>query len=142
MREPGVGAYGIAVVATTLIARVAGFASLGPDIALLAALWCASRTAIACAPARLPYVREEGLATALVSSPSTGWVALGFPVAGALAWVGVGVSGLAAVGALVIVSAGVLALARARIGGYTGDVLGAAIVTAETVGLLVAGARW
>jgi cobalamin synthase len=32
--------------------------------------------------------------------------------------------------------------ARHRIGGYTGDVLGAAGMVAETIGLLVAAARW
>ena len=38
--------------------------------------------------------------------------------------------------------AAVVALAVRRVGGYTGDVLGAAGVVAETVGLLVAAARW
>jgi cobalamin synthase len=32
--------------------------------------------------------------------------------------------------------------ARCRIGGYTGDVLGAAGMVGETIGLLVAAARW
>jgi cobalamin synthase len=36
----------------------------------------------------------------------------------------------------------VVALAYRRLGGYTGDVLGAAGLVAETVGLLVAAARW
>ena len=36
----------------------------------------------------------------------------------------------------------VLALARARLGGYTGDVLGAAAVIGETAGLLAAAGRW
>jgi cobalamin synthase len=36
----------------------------------------------------------------------------------------------------------VVALAVRRLGGYTGDVLGAAGVVAETVGLVVAAARW
>ena len=44
--------------------------------------------------------------------------------------------------AVVLVGAGVLLFARARVGGFTGDVLGAAILLGETVGLLVAGARW
>ena len=39
-------------------------------------------------------------------------------------------------------SSAVVALARRRLGGFTGDVLGAAGVVAETVGLLVAAARW
>jgi cobalamin synthase len=38
--------------------------------------------------------------------------------------------------------AGVVALARRRLGGFTGDVLGAAGLVAETVALLVAAARW
>ena len=33
-------------------------------------------------------------------------------------------------------------LARARLGGFTGDVLGASIVVSETVGLVVLGASW
>jgi len=35
-----------------------------------------------------------------------------------------------------------VAIAEARIGGYTGDVLGAVCVLAETVGLVVAAAKW
>ena len=36
----------------------------------------------------------------------------------------------------------VLVVARRRIGGFTGDVLGAAGIVGETVGLLVAAAKW
>src|SRR5439155_284881 len=43
-----------------------------------------------------------------------------------------------AVAAAVLATAGVAALARRRIGGFTGDTLGAGGVVAETVGLLVA----
>ncbi|HEY8217199.1 MAG TPA: adenosylcobinamide-GDP ribazoletransferase, partial [Acidimicrobiia bacterium] len=71
MREPGVGAYGVAIVTVVLVARVAGFTALAPDVALVAALWCASRTVIALAPSSLPYARDEGLATALVATPAT-----------------------------------------------------------------------
>jgi adenosylcobinamide-GDP ribazoletransferase len=49
--------------------------------------------------------------------------------------VAVAAAGLAGFGA-------VLTLAWRRLGGYTGDVLGAAGIVAETVGLLVAAARW
>jgi adenosylcobinamide-GDP ribazoletransferase len=142
MRDPGVGAFGVAVVVVVLVARVAGFASISPSVALIAALWCASRTLVAIVPAWLPYARDDGLASAIVATPATPWVALGLVAAGALAWWGSGVEGLAAVVAAVLGSVAVLALARVRIGGYTGDVLGAAIVLGETVGLLVAGARW
>ena len=49
---------------------------------------------------------------------------------------------LVAVGAVAAAGAMVVALARRRLGGFTGDVLGAAGVVGETVGLLVAAARW
>jgi cobalamin synthase len=39
-------------------------------------------------------------------------------------------------------AAAVVVLAWRRVGGFTGDVLGAAGVVGETTGLLVAAARW
>ena len=54
----------------------------------------------------------------------------------------VGWVGAAAVGATVLAAALVVGLAWRRVGGFTGDVLGAAIVVGETVGLVVAAARW
>jgi adenosylcobinamide-GDP ribazoletransferase len=50
--------------------------------------------------------------------------------------------GAAAGGASALVVVAVVVLARRRIGGYTGDVLGACGVLAETAGLIVAAARW
>jgi adenosylcobinamide-GDP ribazoletransferase len=50
--------------------------------------------------------------------------------------------GAAAGGAAALVVVAVVALARRRIGGYTGDVLGACGVLAESAGLMVAAARW
>jgi cobalamin synthase len=37
---------------------------------------------------------------------------------------------------------GVVALARRRLGGFTGDVLGASGMVGETTGLIAAAARW
>ena len=51
--------------------------------------------------------------------------------------------GAAASGAATLVAVvAVVVLARRRIGGYTGDVLGACGVLAESAGLIVAAARW
>jgi len=55
---------------------------------------------------------------------------------------GPGMAGIAAVAGVVAGAAGVIAIARRRIGGFTGDVLGASGVVGETTGLLVAAARW
>jgi adenosylcobinamide-GDP ribazoletransferase len=50
--------------------------------------------------------------------------------------------GAAVAAAAVAAAVSVTWFARRRIGGYTGDVLGALGVLAETTGLLVAAARW
>ena len=59
----------------------------------------------------------------------------------ALAAVAAGARGLVVVGAEVVTMLGVVWFARRRIGGYTGDVLGAMGVIGETVGLLALAAR-
>jgi adenosylcobinamide-GDP ribazoletransferase len=52
------------------------------------------------------------------------------------------IGGVTAIAALFVGAAAVVAFARRRIGGFTGDVLGAAGVVAETIGLVVAAAKW
>jgi adenosylcobinamide-GDP ribazoletransferase len=49
---------------------------------------------------------------------------------------------VAGVAALGIAAAAVVALAVRRVGGFTGDVLGAAGLVGETAGLTVAAAGW
>ena len=51
-------------------------------------------------------------------------------------------AGPVAVGSSVVAFGAVVVWARRRIGGFTGDVLGAAGMVGETIGLLVAAARW
>jgi adenosylcobinamide-GDP ribazoletransferase len=142
MRKPDIGAYGVAVVVLFVVARVAGFTARPASIALVAALWCASRTVVAVAPAWLPYARDAGLATPMLATRVAWWPVLALPVAAAVGWLAIGVEGAVGVAAVVAASAIVLLFARRQIGGFTGDVLGAAIVVGETVGLVVAGARW
>ena len=132
MAAPDVGAFGVGVASGILLLRWSALAVLRPDPALLAGLWCGSRTLMATVATTVPYAREEGLATAFLGGPWTWPVAvLGAVVAAALA-------GWAAAG--VVVGLVVVALAKRRVGGFTGDVLGAAGVIGETAGLLVAAA--
>jgi adenosylcobinamide-GDP ribazoletransferase len=151
MAEPGVGAFGLAVGAVVLLVRWSALSALRPGILLIAGLWCLSRTTMAIIARSLPYVRgERGLARAFQTDPSasgTGrrhlvWLGAGLVLA-ALLLAGWRIGpGLASGGAAVIAAATVALLARRRIGGFTGDVLGASGVLAETAGLLVAAARW
>jgi adenosylcobinamide-GDP ribazoletransferase len=145
MATPEVGAFGVLVVTLVVAARVAALGALHPDPLLVAGLWTASRAAMALTLAWLPYAREtggaaadfrEGSAAPALAALATGCVVVAWAFHGG--WgpgVLVGAAGLAGFGAVV-------ALAYRRLGGYTGDVLGAAGLVAETVGLLVAAARW
>lgn len=141
MRAPDVGAFGVSVVAAVLLVRVAGFSELAPSAALVVALWCASRTAMALIPSVIPYARGEGLASAFFARRSF-FAVYGIAVAFVVAAVFEGAHGAAAVGAALVAAGCVAVLAWRRLGGYTGDVLGAAGLVGETVGLVVAGVRW
>ena len=131
MAAPDVGAFGIAAVAVALVLRWSALASTEPDVLLVVAVWCASRSCMAVALVRGPYV-GGGLASAFTGA-STVPAVLGLAAAVALAPVAAGV----AVGAIAVV-----AFARRRLGGVTGDVLGAAGVVGETVALVAATASW
>jgi adenosylcobinamide-GDP ribazoletransferase len=144
MREPTVGAFGVAAVVIVLVSRWAVFAVVRPAPLLVAALWCVSRTAMAGVVNRVTYARAKaGLAGAFEGTrlPALALAAVAVAAA-AVAAVWAVPAGPVAVGASLVAFAAVVALARRRIGGYTGDVLGAAGLIGETVGLLVASARW
>jgi len=141
MRTADVGAFGVAVVAVTLLAWVAALSSQPVSVLLVVALWCAARALVAVVPAVLPAARPGGMAAHLVDG-ATRWTVLAIPAAIAVGAWGAGWAGAAGVTAGVVGGIAVLAVAARRVGGFTGDVLGATIVLTETVGLLVAAARW
>jgi adenosylcobinamide-GDP ribazoletransferase len=146
MADPATGAFGVGTVVATLLLRWAAFAALVPDVALVAGVWAASRTLMAVVVSVVPYARGDGLAAAFTGGAS-GWPPAvvgvgGVVLAALLEGASAGGSGVAAVLATVLVGGAVVALAGRRLGGYTGDVLGAAGVVGETAGLLVAAARW
>jgi adenosylcobinamide-GDP ribazoletransferase len=143
MSEPDVGAFAVAVGGSVLLARFAAVASLRPAPLLAAGLWCASRTLMAAVMRLAPYAREgPGLASAFLGRSGTVALVIGGVTALALAAGWEIVAGPAAVVAGAVAGVGVVVLARRKLGGFTGDVLGAAGVVAETVGLIVAAAKW
>jgi adenosylcobinamide-GDP ribazoletransferase len=145
MAEPAVGAFAVGTVLVVLLLRVTAIAAV-PDawkaVAFMAGLWVASRALMAVAIALLPSARPGGLSAAFVGASP--WPALTagllLTLAGTIA--GRGFVGILAVTAGLAAGAGVLVLARRRLGGYTGDVLGAAGMVVETVALVTAAARW
>jgi adenosylcobinamide-GDP ribazoletransferase len=97
----------------------------------------------------LPYARPAGLVkdflpgsrSALQRAGLLGAVAGGFALAAALVVIERGGRGLAALGAELVAMGAVALLSWRRVGGFTGDVLGAAGVVGETIGLLVLATR-
>lgn len=141
MAAPDVGAFGVVALVIVLLLRWAALASMAARPLVLVALWALSRTVMAVVPAVVTYARGEGLASRFRGASP--WPPL---VAGAVLSLGAaavaGWPALVAVAAAVAAALGVVRLAIRRLGGFTGDVLGAAGLVAETVGLIVASARW
>jgi adenosylcobinamide-GDP ribazoletransferase len=153
MSEPTIGAFGVLAAVMTIVLRVAALSSapqlgLAKSVLMLAALWAVSRSVMAFALSRLPSARRAGgLASQFGGTDATsrpaawpGVVGIAGGLAALIAWNGP--TGGATWAASLAGAGGVLLLARRRIGGYTGDVLGAAGVVGETIGLLVAAGRW
>ena len=140
MSAPDVGGFAVAVTGAVLLARWAGLSSMSSSPLLLAGLWCLSRSAMAIVVGWVPYARPAGLATAFLGRSRVALV--GVVAAAALLVVWRPVAGIVVLVAASSAVVAVVALARRRLGGFTGDVLGAAGVLAETTGLVVAAARW
>lgn len=144
MADPAAGAFGVGAAVAVLLLRWAALAALAPSALLLGALWCTSRLVMAVAARDMPYARPGGgLATAFLASAGSERVAL--PVAGvavgAVLTAAGGLHAAAGVAAVALGSAAVLWLADRRLGGFTGDVLGAAGLVGEAAGLVAAAAR-
>ncbi len=144
LKDSRIGAFGSAALTMALVLRVALIARLGPHAPLaLVFTGAASRLAPVWLMAALPYVTDPGVARsgAIVAAgraqglAAAGWVAL---ITGAIGIQrGFSVLELAGVWAVAVV----VALAcgrvfRARVGGITGDFLGAAQQVGECAMLL------
>ena len=148
MADPRIGAFGAVVLVLVLSLRVTALAVTVARPLVIVGLWCGSRTMMGVVARTLPYAHADGGTASAFTGPEGhsaasryGVAAYGMGAAFALAAVGAGARGLVVVGAEVVAMLGVVWFARRRIGGYTGDVLGAMGVIGETVGLLALVAR-
>ncbi len=132
MRDSHTGAMGVIAIVVVLLGKYAALSSLGALgattlIATLIAMPLAGRCAIVLTMACLPYAREgEGLGR-LFYSPSSRWAALWSLalLAAVLTWVGGWRMLLTVLVALLTTVLFFSLWCRARIGGATGDTLGA-----------------
>lgn len=143
MAEPTVGAYGVTAGAMAIVLRFAVLAAMAPSVLLIMGIWCGSRTVMAAAARALPYARQSGgLASVLLGRDWRPVAAYGSVLAVALGVLAGGLRGGVVVGVGIGAGAGVVLFGRRRLGGFTGDVLGAAGVVGETAALVVAAATW
>lgn len=131
MRLPDIGAYGVATIGAVLLVQLAALDAMHVDATFLIAMYASTRACAAVVLLTRPYARAGGLAEAFRGAAPLTWVSTAIAVA-ALA-----VDEPRALAALPAFVA-VVAFGERRLGGYTGDVIGAAIVLSQTVGLLAA----
>jgi adenosylcobinamide-GDP ribazoletransferase len=147
MADPRVGAFGAVALILVLSLRATALSVTVARPLVIVGLWCGSRTMMAVVARTLPYAHTDGgTASAFVGDSHSdvaryGVAAYGMGLAFGLAALGAGARGVVVVGAEVVAMAAVVWFAFRRIGGYTGDVLGAMGVLGETAGLLALAAR-
>ena len=149
MRDHNVGVYGVAAISIDLLLKTATLAALvgpvfGAGAVLVVAAYTLSRAAPLPLACLLGYARTAGTGHALVNGLTNRRAAVGVGVAIVLAaatggWVGSAgwtVAAMLVTGLLLTLAVGLAA--RRRIGGVTGDVLGAAVELSLLGGLVVA----
>lgn len=141
MRDSRIGSYGALALVLSVVVRVAAIAALGRPWAAAAVIILAAmvgRAAILVVLLIIAPARDDGMGSAM-GTPHAGRIALGLGLAVASAFLSTPPRAAVAAVVLGLGSALVLAkLAASQIGGYTGDVLGAAEVLAECVVLTAA----
>jgi adenosylcobinamide-GDP ribazoletransferase len=133
MRDHSVGAYGASALALDLLIKAAALGALAErgEILPVIAAFAVARAAPLPLAAALPYARPEGTGRALDGLPPLA-AGAGVLIAAAIALVAP-----ATIAAAVVVTGAVWWLARRRLAGVTGDVMGAAVELAAAAALVV-----
>jgi adenosylcobinamide-GDP ribazoletransferase len=144
MRDSRIGSYGVLALVLGVGLRAGALADLTPSdaAAALVAAHAASRAAMPLVMALLEPARSDGLAAGL-GRPSELVLAQAVILGVLLCALVTGpFAGIVALSFAALVLAGLESLARRQIGGYTGDVLGAAQQVTEIAILLALSALW
>jgi adenosylcobinamide-GDP ribazoletransferase len=144
MREPAIGAFGATALLLDLVVKIAALAAIaaGPDAVLaVAAAYALGRTVPLALGWALPYARPDaGSGSTLTGGAGEVSRALGVGLGLGLAVAALGLRGIALAGAAALAALVIGLVARRRLGGVTGDVLGAGTELATTLALVAAAA--
>jgi adenosylcobinamide-GDP ribazoletransferase len=145
MRDSRVGSYGVIALVLSLLARIGALASLWDPFQVLAVLVAAGAASRATMPVVMhlqPSARDHGLA-ASAGRPGRERVALGCALALAIVLAALPLgTALRAVLALAVAAAVTALWLGRRLGGCTGDTLGAVQQMGEIAFLMAVVARW
>ncbi len=139
MKDSQIGSYGVIALGLSLILRWAALSALfaaGGAIWALIGAGALSRAGMILPMATLPHARDGGLArrTGQVEA-DTAWLAVG--VAAVIALLALGFGAIWAAIVVLALAFVLRALARAKLGGQTGDVLGATQQVCEITVLMI-----
>lgn len=140
MKDSRHGTYGVAAMASSILVRTAAVASMpswGTVLAGVVAAHAIARGAAVALMASVPLARHGGLGADYGQATTRARGAIAGAMAGVIGWVAVGWWAIPAIGVAVVSVAAVGALARSKIGGISGDVLGAAEQVAECAVLVL-----
>jgi adenosylcobinamide-GDP ribazoletransferase len=139
MHDSRIGTYGVLALILAMLLRFSAISSLLHAYSIVGALIAASvlsRAAIPYVMTLLPHARSDGLSVQ-TGRPSRKIATIGALIACAIAWVCVGfLPMILALAAVTTCTAGAIAIARAKIGGQTGDILGATQIITELAALI------
>ena len=139
MKDSHIGSYGVIALVLSLLLRWLGLVALvQSDVMLpaLAAVAMLSRAAMVAVMAALPNARDGGLSKT-VGRPSAETAGMASLLAIIAALLCTGLIGLAVILGVAVMALVVGALAKAKIGGQTGDILGATQQVSEIAALAV-----
>ena len=141
MRDHALGTYGAAALVLGVLAKVGGLAALAETSALgpAVAAYALSRAAPLPLAAALPYARP-GSGTGRLLADGLNWVRAAFALAlaTAIAAAANGPAGALGLAALLLTGIAVGHYGRRRLGGVTGDLMGASIELTVILALLAA----
>jgi adenosylcobinamide-GDP ribazoletransferase len=147
-RKSDIGPFGVVTLVLVLVIQVLAFAGIveagEATLGLVIAVGTSRLTLVITCARGVPAARSDGLGAAVAGSVPVAWTIAAVGVwasvcIGACLWLAPGfvVPALAGIAAGLIAGATVLVISVRRLGGITGDVLGAAIEIAFVAGLVI-----